>query len=163
MTSRRLIILPLLTAATSLFADVSLPAVFSDHAVLLKADDVPIWGRAAPGEPVTVAIAGIEQKTVAADDGKWTVRLDLLATSKGPHELVVSGHNRLVLSDVLIGEVWLCSGQSNMGWPVKNSLDGAAEVAFATDTEIRFFKVARNAARAPADDVKGTWKLSRCG
>lgn len=142
-----------------LAADVRLPAVFSDHAVLQRTASVPVWGQADPGEQVTVSLAGNEHPTITAPDGKWQVRLDLKSAAKGPHELIVSGKNRLVLSDILIGEVWLCSGQSNMGFPVKNSVNGPAEVAAATDAEIRFFKVTRNAARAPAADVKGKWQV----
>lgn len=156
----RFLLAPLLLAATvPLRADVRLPALFSDHAVLQRAGDVPVWGRADAGERVTVAFAGAEETAIADDHGKWKVRLDLQDAPKGPHELIVSGNNRLVVADVLVGEVWLCSGQSNMGFPVKNSVDGAAEVAAANDSEIRFFKVARNAAREPAADMKGKWQV----
>lgn len=158
MNVRSLALLALI-ATTPLVADVRLPAVFSDHAILQRTATAPVWGWADPGEKITVSLAGNEQTAITAPDGKWQVRLDLNDVTKGPHELIVSGKNRLVLFDILIGEVWLCSGQSNMGFPVKNSVNGPAEVAAATDPEIRFFKVTRNAASAPAADVKGKWQV----
>ena len=95
-------------------ADVVLPTIFSSNMVLQRELTVPIWGSADPGENVTVRFAGQVKRTKADSDGKWMVRLEPLATSSQEQTLQVEGNNRLELSGVLVGEVWLCSGQSNM-------------------------------------------------
>ena len=95
-------------------ADVTLPSIFSSNMVLQRELAVPIWGTADPGEEVTVTFAGQSKQTKADSDGKWMVRLAPLATSNQAQRLLVEGTNRLELSGVLVGEVWLCSGQSNM-------------------------------------------------
>src|SRR5258708_3235312 len=94
-------------------ADVKLPAMFTDHAVLQRDMPVPVWGWADPGEEVTVAIAGQTQKTKADDKGKWRVTLDPLKVGD-PLTLVAEAKNRVDRKNILAGEVWLCSGQSNM-------------------------------------------------
>ncbi len=95
-------------------ADVTLPKIFSSNMVLQRELAVPIWGTADPGEEVTVKFAGQSKQTKADSDGKWMVQLDPLATSSQEQKLLAEGKNRLELSGVLVGEVWLCSGQSNM-------------------------------------------------
>ncbi|MCX7008164.1 MAG: sialate O-acetylesterase, partial [Kiritimatiellaeota bacterium] len=95
-------------------AGLKMGAPFSDHMVLQRDTAVPVWGTAAPSEIVTVEFAG-QKKTVTADaSGKWLVKLDPLPANGEPRALKV---NSLVLADVLVGNVWLCSGQSNMGFP----------------------------------------------
>jgi sialate O-acetylesterase len=125
-------------------ADVRLPAVISDHMVLQAATPAPIWGWAAPGERVVVAFAGQSFATVAATDGTWRVRLPPLAVSRSPQTLTVSGNNSLVVHDVLVGEAWLCSGQSNMEMQLKGlhgQVDRAdAEIAAADYPLIRMFE-----------------------
>ena len=93
--------------------DVKLPAIFGSHMVLQQGQKDRVWGRADPGEEVTVTIADQVKTTKADDDGKWSVTLDPLPAG-GPHTLTVKGKNTITLDDVLVGEVWLCSGQSNM-------------------------------------------------
>lgn len=113
-------------------ATVSLPAFFSDHMVLQREKPLPIWGLADPQETVKVGFRGIMAEAATDAAGKWRVDLPA-ADAGGPFELVVSGaSNTVSIADVLVGEVWIASGQSNMEWPM-NQLDtpeGAAERAF---------------------------------
>src|SRR5262245_41091676 len=94
-------------------ATVRLPPVFSNHMVLQRDATVPVWGWANPGEEVTVTIAGQTKTATAGPDRKWGVKLEKLAAG-GPHTLTVKGKNTLTITDVMVGEVWLASGQSNM-------------------------------------------------
>lgn len=100
----------------SAHAEVRLSRVFGDHMVLQRDQPVPIWGWAEPGERVTVAFAGQEQSTQAGPDGAWRVRLEPLTTNREPQTLTVQGSHRVTIRDVLVGDVWLCSGQSNMAF-----------------------------------------------
>ena len=95
-------------------AEVELPGVLSDGMVLQRELPVPIWGTANPGESVSVSFAGQKVRTEAGADGKWLVKLKPLKTSAKGKDMTVSGMNTIRLKDVLVGEVWLCSGQSNM-------------------------------------------------
>ena len=117
MTTRRVVawgvLLVLGTVATTALADVKLPLVFSDHAVLQRNMAVPVYGQAAPNEKVTVAFRDQRKSTQAGADGAWLVKLDPLKAG-GPDTLTVTGNNTVTLSDVLVGEVWVGSGQSNM-------------------------------------------------
>lgn len=137
-------------------ADVRLPAIFSDHAVLQKTNKVPVWGWAAPGEEVTVTLADATGTAKADESGKWKTSLDLSASGPGPLDLIVRGKNELKISDVLVGEVWICAGQSNM--EMKLSTTGATEeIEKANNTLLRHFKVEKSTSPAPAEDVKGQW------
>ncbi|MCL4401193.1 MAG: sialate O-acetylesterase [Acidobacteria bacterium] len=144
-----------LTASLA-FAEVRLPAIFSDHMVVQRGRSVPVWGWADPGEDVTVSIAGRTKKARAGADGKWMVRLSAL-NSKVPLELSVKGKNTLTVQDVLVGEVWLCSGQSNMALRVSAARDFEKEQAAADLPQIRAFTVASDYAKEPQSDVKGKW------
>jgi sialate O-acetylesterase len=138
-------------------ADLKLAALFSDHMVLQRDAEVPVWGWTAPGEAVTIEFAG-QKKTVKADaTGKWTARLEPLPACAQPRELKAGD---IVLNDVLVGDVWLCSGQSNMGMWVRDTLNGEQEVANAQHPSIRLFSVKDNPTLKPAPDVKGQW--SQC-
>jgi sialate O-acetylesterase len=110
-----------LTAAP-LSAEVKPAALFSEHMVLQQGMSVPVWGWAEPGEQVTVAIHDQQQTTTADADGKWLVRLNTLKASSEPTELTITGKNAIKISDVLVGEVWLGSGQSNMDFAVSKDL-----------------------------------------
>jgi sialate O-acetylesterase len=150
--------------ATPAFADVRLPAILSDHMVLQRAATVPVWGWAAPQEAVTVRMNGQTRKTHAAADGRWRVDLDLSGAPAAPATLAVRGEkNEIVVNDVLVGEVWLASGQSNMQKPIgeergqKPTFNAEAEIAAAEHPDIRLFKVKKTKANQPADDVTGTW------
>ena len=105
-------------------AAVSLPNVFGDHMVLQRDQPNRVWGKASPGEAVTVQIAGQSHQATADEQGNWQVTLTPLQVGE-PLELVVSGENELRLRDVLVGEVWICSGQSNMQWNISQSENAA--------------------------------------
>ncbi len=137
-------------------ADVRLPALFTDHMVLQR--DVPcrIWGTAEPGEQIAVVLGDQTQKATAGEQGKWMVTLDPLPAG-GPHKIVVEGQNRLVVEDVLVGEVWICSGQSNMAWTVGNSNDGDLETLSANYPQIRLISVPQVGTQEPQDDFRGQW------
>jgi sialate O-acetylesterase len=138
-------LLGLAVLAATLHAEVKCPPVFGDHMVLQCDRPVAVWGEAAPGEAVTVEFAGQSKSTTAASDGKWQVSLDALATSAEPHALTIRGTNTLTYSDILVGEVWFCSGQSNMEKPLgprKGQLptdNYEAELARAACPNLRFF------------------------
>ena len=117
-----------------------------------------MWGWAEAGEDVTVSLAGTQAATKAGADGKWLVKLQTPAAG-GPHELVVKGKNELKFKDVLVGEVWICSGQSNMEWTVGNSLNPQEEAKNAAYPQIRMFTVGKNPSEKPLDDVNGDWKV----
>jgi sialate O-acetylesterase len=156
-------LVPILFAASILpaRADVTLPAIFSDHAVLQKSDKVPVWGKAAPGEAVTVAIDKQTASATAGADGKWKAVLDLSSEAAGPFDLVVTGSNKVTIGDVLIGEVWLCSGQSNMAFPLaafKNV--AAAELPNSANPLLRQFLAKFTPSPVPADDVDGKWAVA---
>jgi sialate O-acetylesterase len=147
----RALALALLTAAGA-YAEVVLPALLGDHMVLQRRQPVHIWGRAAGGEAVSVTFLG-ETRTATADDlGFWSVYLPS-AEAGGPFELAVKGTNTITLRDVMVGDVWVDSGQSNMEWPLRNAMNGEAEVAAASHPNIRFFKVNRKSSPFPATDA----------
>jgi sialate O-acetylesterase len=152
-------VLVLLVLAAAAAADVRLPGVFGDHMVLQRDAAVPVWGLADPAEKVTVTM-GDQSKTAVADSaGKWSVRLDAMKAG-GPFDLKVQGTGSAVqLSDVLVGEVWLCSGQSNMAMTVSGVRDKDAEIAAATFPKIRVCAVARKTAAEPQADAKASWKV----
>lgn len=145
-------------------ADVSLFPLFSDHAVLQASDHVPVWGRATPGESVTVTLGeNVSKATATAGaDGKWTATLNLQHTDEGPFDLVAAGPNNQVKSvDVLVGEVWLCSGQSNMEFALKSAAGSSKEIETSANLYLRHFLVPRDAEAAPGDTLRGRWEL--CG
>lgn len=134
-----------------------LPALFNDHLVLQRDRANPVWGWDRPGREVSVSLNGQPLASTRANtDGRWSLTLPPLPAG-GPHELIIEGTTRRVLRDVLVGEVWLCTGQSNMQFPVRQSANGEAEAADAAFPRMRLFSVARKTAAAPLDDVEGKW------
>jgi sialate O-acetylesterase len=128
--------------------------------VLQRDMAVPVWGWAKAGEKVTVSFAGQQKSATADEGGKWMVRLDAMPASRSPRELTVAGENTLTLKDVLVGEVWLCGGQSNMQMTVGSCLNFEAEKAAATYPAIRHIEVGRSPASTPMDDLdasSGKW------
>lgn len=117
-----------------------------------------IWGWAEPKEDVTVTIAGKTAKTTANQDGKWSVKLEVPA-SGSPLDMTVTGKNSLKVSDILVGEVWICSGQSNMEWSLKQASTADTDIPAANFPAIRHFKVAKNAIATPQEDVLGEWQI----
>ncbi len=154
---RVLVFVSLLLPAAAVRADVRLPAIFSDHLVLQSGVAVPVWGWADPGEAVTVAIAGQSKGTRAGTDGRWRVDLAKLEPSARPTTLTVRGRNTLTIQDVLVGEVWLGSGQSNMAMTVARSNDPEREAAAANRPQIRMFKEESGAADTAQAEGKGRW------
>ncbi|MFV1958501.1 MAG: sialate O-acetylesterase, partial [Planctomycetota bacterium] len=140
-------------------ADPQLASVFGDHMVLQQEKPVVIWGRAAPGEALTVEIAGRQAETSAGRRGRWRVTLDALP-APGPYTLRVRGKTTVTLSDVLVGEVWICSGQSNMAMTVAACFDAEEEISAADLPQIRLLTVGRRGAAEPAEDFRGSW--TRC-
>lgn len=149
----------LATAVSTSFAwaDVKLPAIISDHMVLEKTAKVPIWGKADPGEEITVTLDGHAAKAKAGADGKWMTTLNLRDSASGPFEMTVEGKNKLTLSDVVIGEVWIASGQSNMEFPLKRAIDAEKEIAQSANPLLRQFLVKKSAVIEPQDDAEGRW------
>src|SRR5262249_35232855 len=145
-----------LVSAISARADVKLPQLISDSMVLQQGIAVPLWGWADEGESVTVQFQG-QKVTAAARDGKWVVRLKPLKAG-GPFTLTVSGKNKIELKNVLVGEVWICGGQSNMQWQLKQTDNAEAEIARADFPRIRLLTVPRSEIDAPVADVKSGWK-----
>jgi sialate O-acetylesterase len=146
-----------LLAASVLHADVKLPALFSDHAVLQKSDRVPVWGKAEPGESVTVTLGKATATTTTGADGRWRVVLNLKSAGSEPGELVVQGRNRLVASDVVVGEVWLCGGQSNMDFPLSAFPIAKTEVPNSANPQLREFRVKKVTSAEPLDEAQGKW------
>lgn len=139
--------------------ELQLPSVFGDHMVLQRGRPVPIWGKTDPGASVTVAFNQQTRTTIADTTGSWTLRLDPLEAG-GPYVFRVSdGKENLEFRDVLVGEVWLCSGQSNMEWPVEWSQDAETEIGNAKYPLIHLFKVGKQVSPQPKWDVEGTWKV----
>jgi sialate O-acetylesterase len=155
--------------AVALLAAVALPvtaapklelaALFSDHMVLQQGRPIRIFGRAAPGESVTVKLA-TESATAKADaEGRFTVQLASLKAG-GPHVLEVTASETIRRSDVMIGEVWIASGQSNMEMSLKGARGAEAELATADQPMIRLFSIDKAVASKPLDDVTGAWKVA---
>jgi sialate O-acetylesterase len=143
-------------ALASARADVRLPGLFSDHMVFQQGATVRVWGWADEGEKVTVQFRG-QQVSTPARDGKWMVCLRSLAAG-GPDELRVSGKNRILIKDVLVGEVWVCSGQSNMELPLRASYQAQTDIADAANPNLRLFTVPKLRADAPTNNVPATWQ-----
>jgi sialate O-acetylesterase len=139
-------------------ADVTLPAIFSDHMVLQADASVPIWGWAEPSEKVTVTFAGQTKNCTTGADGKWMVKLGKLKCGEAA-TMTVKGNNTLTITDVLVGEVWLCSGQSNMAMTVNRAKDFEQEKAAANLPKIRHFRESSNAAPTPQEKCSGKWEL----
>jgi sialate O-acetylesterase len=140
-------------------------ALFSDHMVLERGIPVPVWGTADPGETVKVSFAGQTQTATAAQDGQWMVRLGKLQAG-GPFEMQIEGRNAIVIHDVLVGEVWLAAGQSNMAFTVSKKaafyagmLDEEKEIAAANYPQIRMFTQGTVKALAPQPNALGSWQV----
>ncbi|WP_158279933.1 sialate O-acetylesterase [Coraliomargarita sinensis] len=157
-----LLCLSLFFAAFSIpFAELSMPNFFGDHMVLQAGKPVKLWGTAEPEATVAVQFAGKTFSTESNVEGKWSLHLPaMLVDAEGQPLQVVSGKDRLNFQDVLLGEVWLASGQSNMEWPLER-VDPEREAIMAADLpEVRFFQAQRTTAASPQSDVPGTWTVS---
>ncbi|MEN1679261.1 MAG: sialate O-acetylesterase [Planctomycetota bacterium] len=139
-------------------AEVRLPALFGDHMVIQRDKPAVVWGWAPPGAEVTVTLAGNEAAATAADDGRWRVELPAMPTGVGETLTVASGGDTRTFSDVAIGEVWVCSGQSNMQWPLSASNNGDLEAMTADRADIRLISVPGPGSQTPKDDFLGAWE-----
>ncbi|HVJ80071.1 MAG TPA: sialate O-acetylesterase [Planctomycetia bacterium] len=136
-------------------ADVKPNPLFSDHMVLQRDAKVAVWGTAADGEKVTVSLGQSAADTIAKD-GRWKVEIGPFPAG-GPHVLAIKGNNEVAIKDVLIGEVWICSGQSNMEWPLKLTDKGSEVAKSANHPQLRLFDVPNTVAQTPAESVKARW------
>jgi len=142
------------------WAAIELPNVIGSNMVLQRDLAVPIWGWGEPGEKVSVNFAGQSKNTTTNQKGEWIVKLDKLSASFTPSTLVIQGTNEIKLENILVGEVWICSGQSNMEWGVKQSLNAGEEIAAANHPNIRLFNVPGHTVHPiPQRKGRGQWEV----
>jgi sialate O-acetylesterase len=146
------------------WADVRLPKVFGDHMVLQQEKEIPVWGWADPGEKVEVSLTGGAAVAAVADaKGQWQVKLPAVKAGGGALTLTVAGNNRIEVKDVLAGEVWVCSGQSNMEMRPNDYgpgiLNKQQEQAAATYPEMRFFSIPKTPSMTPCPDTNAVWQV----
>lgn len=155
----------LVLSAFSAFAgQLTLPTVFSDHMVLQRDQPVPVWGTADAGSTVTVTFADQKKSAVADSSKHWKIVLDPMPASSKPRKLMVSCNRQSEIinrqfSDVLVGEVWLCAGQSNMEWPMKQTENAAAAIAAADHPQIRLYHAPRLISPNPVEQIDAQWKI----
>lgn len=143
--------------AFSARAELKLPAIIGDNMVLQQKQANPLWGWDTPGTQVTVTFGGQTKTATAGADGKWTVKLDAVAASAKPATITIAGTSKKELKNVLVGEVWVCSGQSNMQWNVGSCWDADLEIATAKYPQIRLISVPQVGTQEPQQDFKGQW------
>jgi sialate O-acetylesterase len=146
-------------AATPALADVRLPAIFGDHMVLQRDRALPVWGWADAGEAVTIRAGAAIASATAGADGSWSAKLNSLAATAEPITVTVSGKNTIELKDVLVGDVWLCAGQSNMGWSVGGVLNAAEVLPKAKDDQLRLFMIDGQLTFDVQVNCRGRWVL----
>lgn len=151
-------IICLLLLTGSLRAEVKVPALFSDGMVLQQAQLIRVWGTADAGEEVKVTFHDQTHSSTTDPSGKWAITLNPMNADGQPAEMVVAGKNTITLKNVLVGEVWICSGQSNMQWTVQQAGKAQEEIAAANHPQIRMFNVERSPSMTPQADCKGAWK-----
>lgn len=157
----KLLVLLLLCYALPMQADVVLPAIFGDHMVLQRNAYIALWGRADPGEQIRFAAEWDEMNlSLFADSrGRWRIEIPT-PEAGGPYRIFIQGKNQIVLRDILIGEVWLASGQSNMEWPLSRSQYGPEVLEKVDAPQIRVFQVEKDLASSPRFDCRGKWQLA---
>jgi sialate O-acetylesterase len=140
-------------------AELTLPSIFSDNMVLQRDEPIPVWGWDEPGTKVMVTLGVVTANATADDNGYWLAELPPVRAG-GPYRLLIDGTRDLVLANVLVGDVWLCSGQSNMEWPVSASANAKEEIAAANHPRIRHIKIAHTPADTPQHEVHSSgWQL----
>ena len=168
MSSKRIVLIcfvlvSLFEWSDGVHADVRLPGFFGENMVLQQGMKIPVWGWADPGENVVVGLTGKDGGNAvsakANEDGKWRVELPAMKATKTPLTLEVRGKNEIKHGNILIGEVWLCSGQSNMEWSVRQSANPDAEIAAGDYPLIRHVKIPRRPSATPLDDTQAQWQV----
>ncbi|POY36655.1 9-O-acetylesterase [Solitalea longa] len=144
--------------ACTLKAEVKLPALVGDHMVLQRDKPLNIWGYANSGEAVTINFANKTVKTTTAANGKWTAVLPAMKAG-GPYQMKIKGTNEILLNDILIGDVWICSGQSNMDFPLKDASNGTVAVEKSVNNQIRLFTVEKKIFLQPQEEARGQWSV----
>lgn len=158
--SKPLIFAAALSSTSSSFADLTVSKVFGSHMVLQQNAPIRVWGTGDPGEGVTVNLGGKTATTKTTPEGTWRVDLPALQADGKAHTMTVKGRNTIELTNVLLGEVWICSGQSNMEWAVNRSLNPKEEIAAANHPQIRLFNVSGHVAQPePGNDPRGKWQI----
>jgi sialate O-acetylesterase len=135
-------------------ANIQLPKVLGDNMVLQRNARIPIWGWATKGEKVRIKFADKRYSTTTGENGKWIIFMDPMSAG-GPYEMTISGRNKITLKNILIGEVWVCSGQSNMEFPMNNINNAQEEMASANYPNIRLFSVPKKTSPLPKEDLDG--------
>ncbi|NIO87790.1 MAG: 9-O-acetylesterase [Candidatus Aminicenantes bacterium] len=138
--------------------NIALPAIFGNNMVLQQGVPLPVWGKADSGGVVIIEIDGQRKGTLSDEHNRWQVKLSPLQAG-GPHTMKICGADTTVFENVLVGEVWLCSGQSNMEWNVRNSKDAQREMNEANLPNIRMFTVQKEVSEKPKDNCVGEWKV----
>ena len=155
-----LVFLILLNFPASISAEVKLPNVIGNGMVLQRDLPVPIWGWADNGEEVTVSFAGQSKTAKPGKNGKWMVKLSALKANSKPASLTIKGSNEIKLDNVLVGEVWICSGQSNMEWRLSGTTNAKEEVAASDHPLIRLFDVpGHTTSPKPQEEGRGNWQV----
>ena len=155
---RHIIALLFLSAALSAHAELRLPAIIGDNMVLQQKQTNPIWGWDMPGTKVKVTLGGQSKSAKADDKGKWTIKLDPLPASAQPATMKIQGTTARELKNILVGEVWVCSGQSNMGFNLGSVWDSDLDIATAKYPQIRLISVPNVGTQELQDDFKGQWE-----
>lgn len=150
----------LVATALAAQAELKLPAIIGDNMVLQQKQANPLWGWDTPGTEVTVTFGNQTKKGKADDKGKWTVTLDAVPANATPATISFKGTTSKEVNNVLVGEVWLCSGQSNMGWTVRNCWDYDLEALASKNTNIRLISVPNVGTQELQDDFKGNWSVA---
>ncbi|MBC8874573.1 MAG: 9-O-acetylesterase, partial [Planctomycetes bacterium] len=146
-------------ASSSVWAAIKLPSVIGSNMVLQRDQAVPIWGWDDPGTEVTVTLGDAKATAEADADGKWKVELPAMKTGN-PLTMTVEGTDKVTVENILVGEVWLCSGQSNMEWAVASSNNSKEEIAAANHPKIRHIKIPHVPAETPQENVaSGGWQV----
>ena len=156
MRTQTLILLAMFVAAPAAVAVPTLSPLFSDHMVLQQGKPIPLWGTADPGESIRITLAGQSVQVTARGDGRWRTVLEPLAPG-GPFTMVVEGRKRIQVRDVLVGEVWVASGQSNMHFALGGADTAAKDLPAAGNGNLRLFTVPRTSALKPLDRAAAQW------
>ncbi len=156
---KAILLILFLSIALSLSSKVKLPAILGDNMVLQQKSNVKLWGTASSLREISIVVSWDKKKyfTKSDKDGKWIISIRTFKAG-GPYEIKITEDNSIVLRNILIGEVWLCSGQSNMGFSVRGSENAEQDISNAQYPSIRFFTVAQNPMLTPSSEVKGVWQ-----